>query len=39
MWDMYTMEYYSVIKKNEKEWNNAFYIHMDGPTNRSTLME
>ena len=35
MWYIYTMEYYSAIKKNEKkkEWNNAICSNMDGPRN------
>ena len=28
MWYIYTMEYYSAIKK---EWNNAICSNMDGP--------
>ena len=28
MWYLYTMEYYSAIKK---EWNNAICSNMDGP--------
>ena len=28
MWYIYTMEYYSAIKK---EWNNAIYSNIDGP--------
>ena len=38
MWYIYTMEYYSAIKKNEKkkEWNNAICSNMDGPRNYYT---
>ena len=33
MWYIYTMEYYSAIKK---EWNNAICSNMDGPTDYHT---
>ena len=34
MYYIYTMEYYSAIKK---EWNNAFYSTMDGPRDYHTV--
>ena len=33
MWCIYTVEYYSAIKK---EWNNAIYSNMDGPRDYHT---
>ena len=33
MWYIYTMEYYSAIKK---EWNNAICSNMDGPRDYHT---
>ena len=33
MWYIYTMEYYSAIKK---EWNNAMCSNMDGPRDYHT---
>ena len=33
MWYIYTMEYYSAIKK---EWNNAICSYMDGPRDSHT---
>ena len=33
MWYIYTMEYYSVVKK---EWHNAIFSNMDGPRDCQT---
>ena len=33
MWYIYTMEYYSAIKK---EWNNVIWSNMDGPRDYHT---